>query len=203
MLKSEQQGPLLFLWFSLSPDTHPNPKLARIHPENRVSHPLKQHRGSDTPMAYADRLRRALYGLQRQFQDTPDRSARARNTIRRSRPWERGRIGNIETQIFREMVFGGNREDRLFTTGELARVIYANPVWDQNCNLREKGEKLPKLRAGTIWRLGRLLRPLQTVLAGRVPGVALGSGAFVPVNSLMMPAGLRRFQEGNRIRRPE
>ena len=23
-------------------------------------------------MAYADRLRRALYGLQRQFQDTPD-----------------------------------------------------------------------------------------------------------------------------------
>ena len=62
------------------------------------------------------------------------------------------------------MIFGGDR-DKLFSTGELARVIYANPVWDQNCNLREKGEKLPKLRAGTIWRLGRLLRPLQTVLA--------------------------------------
>ena len=71
-------------------------------------------------MAYADRLRRALYGLQRQFQDTPDRSARARNTIRRSRPWEAGRIGNIETQIWREMIFGGDR-DKLFTTGELAR----------------------------------------------------------------------------------
>ena len=118
----------------------------RIHPDNRVLHPLKQHRESDTPMAYADRLRRALYGLQRQFQDTPDRSARARNTIRRARPWESGRIGNIETQICGEMIFGGDR-DKLFTTGELARAIYANPVWDQNCNLRKRGEKLPKLKS--------------------------------------------------------
>jgi len=31
-------------------------------------------------MAYADRLRRALYGLQRQFQDTPDRDRLAQGT---------------------------------------------------------------------------------------------------------------------------
>jgi hypothetical protein len=75
-------------------------------------------------MAYADRLRRALYGLQRQFQDTPDRSA-------------------------------------------------------------------------------RLLRPSQTVLAGRVPEVALGYDAFALINTFGMPAGLKRFQEGNRIPRSE
>jgi hypothetical protein len=79
-----------------------------------------------------DRLR---YGIRRQFQDSSARSARAKATIRRSRPWEAGRIGNIETQICREMIFGGDR-DKLFTTGELARAIYANPVWDQNFRLR-------------------------------------------------------------------
>ena len=97
--------------------------------------------------SFKKQLDRQRYGIRRDFQDIPSRSARARASIRRVRPWGSGRIGNIETQIFREMVFGGNREDRLFTTGELARVIYANPVWDQNCNLREKGEELPKLKS--------------------------------------------------------
>ena len=93
---------------------------------------------------HLDRLR---YGIRRDFQDIPSRSARARATIKRVRPWESGRIGNIETQIFREMVFGGDQKDRLFTTGELARAIYAHPGWDQNFRLREKGEKLPKLKS--------------------------------------------------------
>ena len=96
--------------------------------------------------SFRKQLDRLRYGIRRDFQDIPSRSARARATIRRARPWESGRIGNIETQICREMIFGGDR-DKLFTTGELARAIYANPVWDQNFRLREKGEKLPKLES--------------------------------------------------------
>ena len=98
-------------------------------------------------VSHARLLQRLRYSLQRQFQDTPVRSARARATIRRSRPWEAGRIGNIEKLISQTMIFA--ERDKLFTTGELARAIYANPVWDQNCNLRKRGEKLPKLKS---WR---------------------------------------------------
>jgi hypothetical protein len=92
-------------------------------------------------VSHARLLQRLRYSLQRQFQDTPVRSA----TIRRSRPWEAGRIGNIEKLISQTMTFA--ERDKLFTTGELARAIYAHPVWDQNCNLRKRGEKLPKLKS--------------------------------------------------------
>jgi integrase len=41
------------------------------------------------------------------------------------------------------------------------------------------------------------------VLAGRLPEVALGYGAFALINTFGMPAGLKLFQEGNRAPRSE
>ena len=130
----------------------------------------KTTRGGYSMGSDAKLMQRLLQGDHKQFQDTPRRSARARETITRTRPWECGKIGNIETQIFREMIC----QDRLYTTGELARAIYANPGWDQNFRLR-RGENPPKLK--TIWRSGRLLRPLPTVLADRPLRVAPGYGS--------------------------
>jgi hypothetical protein len=97
-------------------------------------------------MSSEDRVRRLLYGDHRQFKDTPDRSARARETITRTRAWESGRIGNIEEWVAKTMICHPNK---LFTTGELARAIYCHPTFDQNFRFREKGEKPPKL---TSWQ---------------------------------------------------
>ena len=121
-------------------------------------------------------MRRLLYGIRRQFQDGPARSARAEATIQRVRPWERGRIGKVEERISRETMFACKLE---FTTGELVRLVYCSPVFDVNFNLRKKGDPPPKIahwmydqirkaaptffdrvgggrgRGGIVWRLRR------------------------------------------------
>ena len=60
----------------------------------------------------------------------------------RLRPWESVRIGKIEKQVHRKMLF----EKRDFTTGELVRLIYCNRHWDQDFNLRKDGDPPPKVK---------------------------------------------------------
>ena len=84
------------------------------------------------------------------------RSARARETALRHRPWERGRIGNIEKRISRTGAFADR--DRLFTTGELVRRIYADPDYDQNFQPRKEP---PKLKS---WMYDRVRRAAPTFL---------------------------------------
>ena len=124
-------------------------------------------------MASDDRLRRVLYGIRRQFGDRPARSARAKATIRCTRPWETDRIGKIEKQIDRTMSVGslGRQRKRVFTTGELARAIYAHPTWVQDFRLRKEGDPPPKLKS---WQYDRVRRAAPT-FADRV-GRSTGRG---------------------------
>jgi hypothetical protein len=105
------------------------------------------------------RLTRLLFVDRRQYHDVPARSARAKVTIERTRPWESGRIGTIEKQIWQRMTVGrfrawaGNAE---FTTGELARLISADPLLHK---LFGKGEAPPKLKS---WQYDRIRRAAPT-----------------------------------------
>ena len=101
------------------------------------------------------RLMRILFGDRRQYHDLPARSAGLRVVIERTRPWKSGRIGAIEKQIWQRMrvgrfpAWGGKME---FTTGELARLIYADPLLHK---LLRKSDAPPKLKS---WQYDRIRR---------------------------------------------
>jgi hypothetical protein len=97
------------------------------------------------------RLQRLAFGARKNFRDIPARSARARATALKHRPWESGRIGSIESQVSR--ILTGDSVGKDYTTGELARAIYANPTWDQNCRPRQDGEPVPTIKS---WMLARI-----------------------------------------------
>ena len=84
-----------------------------------------------------------------------------------------GPIGKIEKQIHRTMSLGslGPQGKREFTTGGLARAIYAHPTWDQDFRLRDKGAPPPKLKS---WQYDRVRRAAPT-FADRV-GRSTGRG---------------------------
>jgi hypothetical protein len=71
------------------------------------------------------------------------------------KPWTLGRIGKIEKHVSLKMIVA----DRDFTTGELARAIYADPMWDQDFRLRDKGDPPPKLKS---WQYDRVRRAAPT-----------------------------------------
>jgi hypothetical protein len=116
-----------------------------IFPQNKLSITTK------TTAKNTMRLQRLAFGARNNFRDIPARSARARATALKHRPWESGRIGSIESQVSRILTGGPVGKD--YTTGELARAIYADPLWDQDFRLRKEGEPVPPIKS---WMLARI-----------------------------------------------
>ena len=113
-------------------------------------------------------MEKLLRGQQRKPRsDSAAQSAQARETIKQSRSWERGRIGFVETKIHDALFFAPNK---VLTTGQLARAVYANPIFDwKNDRLRKKGEVLPKIKSWMCHRI-RLAAPTFADRVGGGPG---------------------------------
>jgi hypothetical protein len=100
----------------------------------------------------------------RNFNDLPARAERGRQNMLKYRPWLRGRIGSVENRIHTYLCMAKDGEA---TTGELARAVYCNPIFDWTRNrMREKGEPIPKLKS---WQYARI-RLAAPAFADRVGG---------------------------------
>jgi hypothetical protein len=116
-------------------------------------------------------LSKFLYGTHRQFNDLPERSARAKATIQNTQPWQRGRVGRIEERIFDELMLAKNHT---LTTGELVRRIYCGPWWAPGRGWRKPGDPPSKVEH---WMYDQIRKAAPT-FADRVGG-GRGRGGIV------------------------